>query len=288
MKRRRRKGRWIPRILRALAIGAATAVPGLNLVPVGYSIRLMAHASRGEARPATGLGAMLADAKLGLGVTAATLAWLAVPGLFLYLGWYLGWTISFEYVDTWEPALERVGHGMSVVGALLLTPLMAYLPAAQVHAGRTGRARALFEIGAVLDVVRRAPWAWWRASLLIPLFAVPHLVLRTIAAATQPDDHPAAVRVVANLLVIGPFLLARWQWGRTWAKHAERERAAPSRKAALGLAVAYFVSAAGTTLIIAASVFLAAHGAWDFFFPPLLTVPTVPYPGGLWVPAFHT
>lgn len=270
-----------------VAGGLLLAVPGLNLIPVGYAVRLMANASRGERAPTAALGplGLTRDLGLGLAATLGTVALLSVPSLFLYLGWVVGWTLSFEFVDTWEPVLERVGHGISVVGALLLAPLLAYLPAALVHFARSGRMRALFDVTTVIGVVRRAPWAWWRASLLVPLFGAPHVVLRTITAASQPEDQPVTLRLIANLLVLGPFLVARWSWARTWAKHAADEGRPLSTASRLGLAIAYFVVAAASVLVTAASVFMAAHGPWDFFTPPLLTVPTVPYPGGLYVPA---
>ena len=123
-------------------------------------------------------------------------------------------------------------------------------------------------------------------SVNVDAFVYPPLFLPTMEPFAGLDFGLArGLWMLANLLVLGPFLVARWSWARTWAKHAADEGRPLSTASRLGLAIAYFVVAAASVLVTAASVFMAAHGPWDFFTPPLLTVPTVPYPGGLYVPA---
>ena len=55
---------------------------------------------------------------------------------------------------------------------------MLYLPFLQAHFARVGRFEALFELGTVRGLFRRAPVAFWFAFLATLLFALPLYVLK--------------------------------------------------------------------------------------------------------------
>ncbi|MBI1249136.1 DUF4013 domain-containing protein [bacterium] len=101
---------------------------------------------------------------LGVRGFFGTLVWLVVPVL---------WMIAARQIN--NPGAAFV---VSVPGMVIFAFVLLYLPFLQAHFASENRFKALFELGTIRRMFRRAPLAWWLALLVTLLFALPLYLLK--------------------------------------------------------------------------------------------------------------
>ena len=152
------------------------------------------------------VGLRLPDlALLGLKGFAVGFAWLAVPATFLAVGM--------------QPF--RAAPLFAFVGLVQLAVVVMYLPFLQARVGQTGRLRAGFDVAAVRDDFRHAPWAFFVAFLATLAFALPLYLFKIEVVPREAAWLPGLVFVAflapARLLAgyaLGRAKLRRERTGR--------------------------------------------------------------------------
>jgi len=134
---------------------------------------------------------------LGARAFAGTFLWLLVP---------VGILIAAA-----QKAPESGGALLSLLGGLLLMPVVLYLPFLQVRFALEDRFRALFEIGSIRQHFNRAPLAFWCALLATLLFALPLYLLKIELPPRGIVWLPSLVFV---LFIFPARLLTGWAFGR--------------------------------------------------------------------------
>jgi hypothetical protein len=137
---------------------------------------------------------------LGLRGFAGTFVWLAVPVALIAAG--------------------RKVPPLGFLGAALLIYVVCYVPFLQVRFAAENRFRALFELRAIRDHFRRAPWAFAVALLLTLLFALPLYLLKIEMI---PRETAWMTSLVFLVFIFPARLLAGWAYGlaarRAWPRH---------------------------------------------------------------------
>jgi len=138
--------------------------------------------------------------------------------LLMVFGWEYGWLTSINrYYEQ-----HYIGAAVWLLGALLFTLAMFYVPMAQAHQAATGQARAFFEFRFVRRLVRARLTAYvglailsWIASLILTIVVVQSVsdnFVGTVAA--TPQEGFAAFwwfLFQATLFLLFPlYLLQRW------------------------------------------------------------------------------
>jgi hypothetical protein len=109
------------------------------------------------------------------------------------------------------------GALVSLLGGMLLIPVLMYLPFLQTHFAAQNRFGAMFELGTVRQMFRRAPVAFWIALFITLLFALPLYLLMIEALPREVTWLPSVVFVM--------FLFpARLLTGWAYARAAKREK----------------------------------------------------------------
>ncbi len=103
------------------------------------------------------------------------------------------------------------GALVSLLGGMLLVPVLVYLPFLQTHFAAEGRFTAMFELRAVRQIFRRAPIAFWLALVTTLLFAVPLYLLMIEAVPQEVTWLPSIVFVV---FLFPARLLSGWAYAR--------------------------------------------------------------------------
>ena len=175
------------------------------LWPVGNLLWLVRRAARGgyyaEARD--GLWEFVASLRLpyyfrlGLRGFAVGFAWLVVPVSML--------------------ALSREAPPLVLPGGVLLGLVLLVLPWLQMRSVVEGRFRAGFELGRVLALFGRAPWACAFALFVTLLFALPLYLLKIEMIPREAAWLPSLVFVA---FIFPSRLLAGWAYARA-ARRAE-------------------------------------------------------------------
>lgn len=101
---------------------------------------------------------------LGLRAFTGSLLWLGIPVGILILA------------SRFHP--DHGGGALSLLGGLLLMPVVCYLPFLQVHFAMEQRFKAMFETGRVRSAFQRAPWLMLAALIVTLLFAIPLYLLK--------------------------------------------------------------------------------------------------------------
>ena len=171
--------------------------------------------------------------RLGLIGFLGTLAWLAIPATLIALG--------------------RGAPLVGIPGALILGLLAPTLPFLQARYAAEGRARALFELRAVRDRFRRAPWAFAAGSFATLLAAVPLYLLKI-------EMIPREAAWMPGLLFVAFLFPARLLVG--WAYARSDRRASPRHWAFRAIARLGLLPAAAFYVLI---VFLAQYTSWGGF-----------------------
>ncbi len=177
---------------------------------------------------------------LGVRGFAGAVAWLFVP-VILLIG------------ATKLPVGAAVVAGLA--GAFLLTIVMLYLPFLQAHFAAENRFVAMFELGQVRAMFRRAPIAFWFALLITLLFGLPLYLLKIEYLPRETMGLPSAVFVA---FIFPARVLTGWAVGRG------RKREKPrfflfrwmSRLAALPVVGMY-------VLIVYLTQYLSWYGSWS-------------------------
>ncbi len=171
--------------------------------------------------------------RLGLLGFAGSMAWLAIPVTMLASG-------------RWLPPL-------GLVGALLLGLVVPVLPFLQVRLAIEGRLGAMFEVRAVRDRYRRAPWAFAVALVATLAAAVPLYLLKI-------EIVPRETAWLPGLVFVGFLFPARLACGWAYARSGRRD--GPRHWAFRVMARLGMVPAAAAYVLI---VFLAQFTSWGGF-----------------------
>lgn len=132
---------------------------------------------------------------LGLRGYVGSLIWLAVPTALL----------AFARRSAPGPVL------VTVLGGLLLVPVLAWVPFLQARFASTDRFGALFELGAVREAAQRAPLSFFVAVLTTYALSLP-LYLFTIAA--PPRDALWFETLIFVAFIYPAKLVVGWAYGR--------------------------------------------------------------------------
>jgi hypothetical protein len=175
--------------------------------------------------------------RVGLIGFLGTLAWLAPPAILISLGG--------RFVL------------LSVLGTLLLAVIVPFLPFLQVGYAVEGRARALFDVKAVRDRYRRAPWAFAFSLLVLLLAAIPLYLLKIEMIPREAAWLPSLVFV----LFLAP---ARILTGWAYARSGRRDRPRHWLFRALGR-LAIVPAAAFYVLVVFAAQYTSWGGTWSLY-----------------------
>ena len=206
--------------------------------PLGSLIWLAQRARRGglyaEARDATCdfVAALRLPHYFRLGLLGflGALAWLAVPTAFLASG-------------------ER-RPVLGLAGGLMLAVVAPGLPFLQVRLAAEGRFGAIFEVGAVRERFRRAPWAFAAAFLLTILAAAPLYLLKV-------ERVPREVVGLVSVLFVVALFPARVACGWAYARGGRRA----DRRHWLGRGLGRLAMLAGAAAYVVV-VSLARYTSW--------------------------
>ncbi|HKB04936.1 MAG TPA: hypothetical protein VKD90_22115 [Gemmataceae bacterium] len=152
--------------------------------------------------------------------------WDFVVGLrlphYFWLG-FRGFAVAFAWLVL-PVSLLALGHSrlpgapvLGVFGAVSLAFLLLYLPFLQLRVAATNRVREGFNLFAVRDDFRRAPWAFAFAVVVTLLFALPLYLLKIEIVPQEAAWLPGLVFIA---FIFPARLLAGWAMGRA-AKRAE-------------------------------------------------------------------
>jgi len=182
--------------------------PGAFLRPLKTLRGLVAAIADGSAAAtaARGLGRVVA------GFAPSRLAWLGLRGYAGAFVWLLPATLLFSALrDTTRPA----GVLVTLLGAVLLGTVLAWLPFLQARFAAEGRLDAFTEVGAVREMWRRAPVVMLLALVALYGLSLPLYLLKIFAA-------PRDVVFLLTPLFVATIYPARLVVG--WAAHAARVR----------------------------------------------------------------
>jgi hypothetical protein len=159
---------------------------------------------------------------------------------------------------------------LSLLGGLLLTIVLLYLPFLQANFAARQRMVAMFDVAAVRAQFNRAPLAFWIALLITLLFALPLYLLKIELV---PREMAALPSLVFVTFIFPARLLAGWAVGR--AEKREQPRFFLfrwlARLGALPVAAIY-------VFLIYFTQYLSWNGVWSLFEQHAFLLP-VPFVG---------
>lgn len=133
-------------------------------------------------------------------------------GLIGFLGTF-AWLAPPAFLISWGGMYPLVG----VIGSLWLATVVPFLPFLQVRYAVEGRARALFEVGAVRGRFGRAPWAFAFSLLVLLTAAIPLYLLKI-------ETVPREAAWLPGLVFVAFLAPARILTGWAFARSGRRER----------------------------------------------------------------
>ena len=158
------------------------------------------------------------------------------------------------------------GAAVSLIGVLMLTPVVMWLPFLQAHFAKSGRFKAMFEVREIRRLFKNAPVAFWLAFFITLLFALPLYLLKV---ELTPRDVAWGPSVLFVSFILPARLLAGWAMSR--ATRGEQMRHGffrwTSRLAFIPVALAY-------VLIVYATQYLAQNGSMSLLEQHAFLVPT--------------
>ena len=191
---------------------------------------------------------------LGLRGFLGALVWLAIP-----VGFYIGATTL--------PPGPAVLSGL--LGALLLSITMTYLPFLEVRFAMENRLRAMFEPGRVHGDFRHAPWAFWLALTITLAFALPLYLLEIEAT---PEEAAFLCCLVFVAFVFPARLLTGWAVGCSIRRAAQGK---PAHFVFRWTARLGFVPVTGFyVLLLFFTRYTSWNGVWSLFGQPAVLTPT--------------
>jgi hypothetical protein len=220
------------------------------LWPIGNLIWLVRQLARGPVRCYT--TACDATWDFVVSLRLPYYFWLGVRGFFGALAWLV--------VPISLMALGRQVPPVGLVGAAWFVGVLLVLPFLQMRLAVENRFRAAFELGAVLDRLGRAPWAFALAQFVTLLFSLPLYLFKIELIPSEVGGMPSAFIVLVSLVfVIFIFptrLVVAWAYGCA----ERRPRASHWIFAATGL-----VWMVPVTAIYVGFVFLTQYISWKGF-----------------------
>jgi hypothetical protein len=133
--------------------------------------------------------------------------WLGVRGFFGALAWLLVPTLLFAAARKTEgPQLV-----VTILGGLLLVPVLAWLPFLQARFASENRLRGMFELRAVRRLFCQAPLAWLMAIVATYVLALPLYLLKVFLL---PQDAMWFVTLVFIVSIYPARLVTGWAYGR--------------------------------------------------------------------------
>ncbi len=140
--------------------------------------------------------------------------WLGLRGFVSAFSWLLIPTALFASAQSSEGAAVLV----TILGGLLLIPVLAWLPLLQANFSAENRFRAGFQLGKVRQLYRKAPLASMVAVVVTLVLSLPLYLAKVVL---PPQD---AMWMVTLLFILGIYpakLIAGWAYRR--AQRRERE-----------------------------------------------------------------
>jgi hypothetical protein len=142
---------------------------------------------------------------LGLRGFLGAFAWLLIPvGILILAG---------------QSAPDKGGGFFSLVGGFLLMLVVLYLPFLQTHFAMQNRFAAMFAVGEVRRMFKRAPIAFWLALFVTLLFALPLYLLKIELPPREVAWLPSLLFVI---FIFPARLLAGWAVGRATRREQPR------------------------------------------------------------------
>jgi len=172
-----------------------------------------------------------AAAEIGAFVSALRLRyhfWLGVRGFFGALAWLFIPTALFAFASKTEGPQIIV----TLVGGLLLIPVLSWLPFLQARFASENRLRGLFELREVRRLFGQAPLAWLIAIITTYVLTLPLYLLKIFLL---PQDAMWFVTLVFILSIYPARLVTGWAYGRA-LKRKRRARLATRWFARLAMA----------------------------------------------------
>jgi hypothetical protein len=191
---------------------------------------------------------------LGLRGFFGTMIWLVIPVSLLAAG----------------TTIPRVGFLLGFPGAFLLMVVLLYLPFLQARFAAENRFAALFEVRAVRQAFRRAPWAFGFSFLITLLFAVPLYLLKIEMIPREATWLPGLVFLT---FIFPARLLTGWAYSRAQRRTTPRHWFVrwTGRLAMLPVVVFYVI-------IIFFTQYISWGGIWSLYEQHAFLLP-VPFAG---------
>lgn len=104
---------------------------------------------------------------------------------------------------------------VTLLGGILLVPVLAWLPFLQARFAVENRLKAMFELRTVRGLFRRAPLAWFFATVAVYALALPLYLLKIVLL---PRDALWFVTLVFIVSIYPARLLTGWAYGRAVRK----------------------------------------------------------------------
>jgi hypothetical protein len=133
--------------------------------------------------------------------------WLGVRGFFGALVWLIVPTLLFAAANKTEGALIVA----TIVGGLLLVPILAWVPFLEARFASENRFRGMFELREVRRLFGHAPLAWLIAIIATYVLALPLYLLKIFLL---PQDAMWFVTLVFILSIYPARLVTGWAYGR--------------------------------------------------------------------------
>ncbi|MBL8816672.1 MAG: hypothetical protein JNL58_11630 [Planctomyces sp.] len=135
---------------------------------------------------------------LGLKGVFGAILWLSIPSALL---------VAYSAPGRTSPIFGV----LSFFGALVMIPVVAWLPSLQIHQAVSGRFAAIFEVGAARKIIRRAPLAWMFTTTLLYAMTLP---LYLAKVRLPPADAFLFLTPIFVLLTYPARLAVAWAWHR--------------------------------------------------------------------------
>jgi len=104
---------------------------------------------------------------------------------------------------------------VTVLGGILLIPILAWVPFLQARFATENRLQAMFELRPIRELFCRAPFAWLLAIIGVYLLSFPLYLLKVVLL---PQDAMWFVTLVFIVSIYPARLLAGWAYGRAIRK----------------------------------------------------------------------
>jgi hypothetical protein len=237
-------------LVAGLAVVAAVATTGVAMIHPGRFARLR------DAFWMLAVQRVPSYFWLGLRGFVGSMLWLVLPVSILACG---------------AMVRPEAGAAISLLGGLLLTPVVMMLPFLQTHFAAENRLAALYEVGTVRRLFAKAPIAFWLALVATLLLALPLYLLMIEAVPREVTWLPSILFV---LFLWPARLLCGWAYGRA-ARRKEKRIWLSRWLARLGMLIAALAYA----FFVWLGQFLLWQGVYSLYHQHAFLVP-VPFLGG--------